>query len=85
MTILTSPLRTISERQGSLDHDIEAVARCFGAAQPLLNGEIENFGATTFADTTFRRVDPLREPIQVADDRLQSRLETLCETLRAKY
>ncbi len=44
-----------------------------------------DFGTTTFGEVTFRRVDPLRDPFQVADARLQTRLESLCETLRAKY
>jgi hypothetical protein len=44
-----------------------------------------DLGTTTFGEVTFRRVDPLRDPFQVADARLQSRLESLCESLRAKY
>jgi hypothetical protein len=44
-----------------------------------------DFGTTTLGEMTFRRVDPLHDPFQVADARLQTRLESLCETLRAKY
>ncbi|HEY3874535.1 MAG TPA: hypothetical protein VGM92_03590 [Candidatus Kapabacteria bacterium] len=70
-------------RGRSLDHDIEAVAVGFGKrfASRLTGGE---FGTTTNG-VTYRRVDPLREAFEVADTRLQSRLETLCEALRAKY
>jgi hypothetical protein len=89
MTVLTSPLRAISERTGSLghdlNHDIEAVALRFGAAQGQSVADIANLGTATVSAITFRRVDPLHEPLKVADERLQSRLEELCETLRAKY
>jgi hypothetical protein len=44
-----------------------------------------DFGTTILGDVTYRRADPLRDPFQVADARLQTRLESLCETLRAKY
>ncbi len=70
----------------SLDHDIAEIAigfgRRFGAAP---RAAAQDFGAATQGGVTFRKVDPLREPFEVADRRLQSRLETLCETLRAKY
>jgi hypothetical protein len=85
MTILTQPLRAFSERKESLDHDIEEVARHFGAERPRSIRDFADFSTTTIAEITFRRIDPLREPLQVADERLQSRLEALCETLRAKY
>ena len=64
------------------DHDIREIAIGFGrqaAKRPT------DFGTTTMGDVTFRRVDPLREPLKVADERLQVRLEALCEILRAKY
>jgi hypothetical protein len=67
----------------AIDHDIAEVAIGFG--QHFGNPRRRDFGATTFSDVTYRRVDPLREPFEVADARLQTRLETLCETLRAKY
>ncbi len=69
---------------GIMDHDVEAVAIGFGKqfGGRLAGGE---FGTTTAGAVTYRRVDPLRDTFQVADSRLQSRLETLCETLRAKY
>jgi hypothetical protein len=66
------------------DHDIREIAVGFGrqfgnrTAKP-------DFSTTTLGEVTFRRVDPLRDPFQVADARLQTRLESLCETLRAKY
>ena len=66
------------------DHDIREIAVGFGrqfgnrTAKP-------DFGTTTLGEVTYRRVDPLRDPFQVADSRLQTRLESLCETLRAKY
>jgi len=71
-------------------HDIAEVAIGFGR-QVTAQRRAADFGATTFGDLTFRRVDPpmrndpLREPLKVADQRLQVRLEELCETLRAKY
>jgi hypothetical protein len=57
----------------------------FGQERQRSTMEFADFGATTIADITYRRIDPLREPLIVADERLQSRLETLCENLRAKY
>jgi hypothetical protein len=68
------------------DHDIPELAIGFGR-QPnrLLNREVNDFHSTTVGSVTFRRVDPLREPLKVADIRLQRHLEDLCETLRAKY
>jgi hypothetical protein len=66
------------------DHDIREIAMGFGQ-QFGTRSQRPDFGATTFGEVTFRRVDPLRDPFQVADARLQTRLESLCETLRAKY
>ena len=67
-----------------IDRDIEEVAIGFGRAFADRIPTI-NFATTTHAGVTYRRVDPLRESFEVADRRLQSRLEILCETLRAKY
>ncbi len=66
------------------DHDIREIAVGFGQhfGSRLKNSD---FGTTTHGEVTFRRVDPLRDPFQVADARLQTRLESLCESLRAKY
>ncbi len=66
------------------DHDIREVAVGFGQH---FGSRVKNsdFGTTTLGEVTFRRVDPLRDPFQVADARLQTRLESLCDTLRAKY
>ncbi len=67
-----------------MDHDIREIAIGFGRQfGPAATSR--DFGTATLGSVTFRRVDPLREPFQVADARLQSRLEALCETLRAKY
>ncbi len=66
----------------SVDHDVAHIAIGFGQK---LGGVRKDFGTTTMGEVTYRRVDPLREPFAVADARLQSRLEELCETLRAKY
>jgi hypothetical protein len=66
------------------DHDIREIAVGFGQhfGSRLKSSD---FGTTTHGEVTFRRVDPLRDPFQVADARLQTRLESLCDTLRAKY
>jgi hypothetical protein len=74
------------EDQSSLahDHDIREIAVGFGKHFGS-QSKSQDFGTTTLGEVTFRRVDPLRDPFQVADARLQSRLESLCETLRAKY
>ncbi len=70
--------------RSSHDHDIREIAVGFGQHfGNRLKGS--DFGTTTLGEVTFRRVDPLRDPFQVADARLQTRLESLCETLRAKY
>ena len=81
----TNSVRRMDDRSSlSNDHDIREIAIGFGrqfgnrSAKP-------DFGTTTLGEVTFRRVDPLRDPFQVADARLQTRLESLCETLRAKY
>ena len=66
------------------DYDIAEVAIGFGQRFGS-RAKGTDFGATTLGAVTFRRVDPLHEPFQVADRRLQRRLEALCETLRAKY
>lgn len=87
MALLTmEPLgTTVSERTVALDHDIREVTLAFGATRSRQAIEYANFGTTTIADITHRRIDPLHEPLKVADERLQSRLESLCEALRAKY
>jgi len=74
-------------RMADVDHDIPEIAIAFGRIPSIqfAQSRRRDFGTTTHGDVTFRRVDPLREPFQVADMRLQSRLESLCETLRAKY
>ena len=74
-------------RVADVDHDIPEMAFGFGQVATQKSGQSRrmDFGTTTLGEVTFRRVDPLREPFQVADTRLQARLESLCETLRAKY
>ncbi|HWF43770.1 MAG TPA: hypothetical protein VG537_03920 [Candidatus Kapabacteria bacterium] len=68
------------------DHDIAEIAIGFGRhSTTLLHGANTDYRTTTAGPVTFRRVDPLREPLRVADARLQKHLESLCETLRAKY
>jgi hypothetical protein len=94
---LNSEIQTISRESGAkltvqrdgrapmaTDHDIREVAMGFGQHFGDRTKR-QDFGTTTLAEVTFRRVDPLRDPFQVADARLQTRLESLCETLRAKY
>jgi hypothetical protein len=71
-------------RSIAMDHDIPEVAIGFGRHFGNQTAP-KDFGTTTLGAVTYRRVDPLREPFQVADRRLQTRLESLCETLRAKY
>ncbi len=68
----------------SNDYDMQEIAMGFGR-QFGDRAKRSDFGTTTLGEVTFRRIDPLRDPFQVADARLQSRLESLCETLRAKY
>jgi hypothetical protein len=74
-------------RTANVDHDIPEMAIGFGRVATQQSGQSRrmDFGTTTLGEVTFHRVDPLREPFKVADGRLQSRLESLCETLRAKY
>jgi hypothetical protein len=68
------------------DHDIAEIAIGFGRHNAnLLHGTNTDYHTATTGPVTFRRVDPLREPLHVADARLQKHLESLCETLRAKY
>jgi hypothetical protein len=78
--------RTIAHRVDRLstDRDIQEIAVGFGRQFGNRTSK-PDFGTTTLGELTFRRVDPLRDPFQVADARLQTRLESLCETLRAKY
>lgn len=71
-------------RSNRMDYDVAEIAIGFGR-QFGNNSAVQDFRATTLGSVTFRRVDPLREPFEVADRRLQLRLEALCETLRAKY
>ena len=69
------------------NHDIPELAIGFGHEQPsrFLSREVNDYRSSTVGPVTFRRVDPLREPLKVADIRLQKHLESLCESLRAKY
>ena len=68
------------------DHDIAEIAIGFGKqGAGKLHFANSDYRTTTTGPVTFRRVDPLREPLRVADARLQQHLESLCETLRAKY
>ncbi len=76
--------RTDARPSTAIDHDIREIAIGFGQRFGT-DRKSQDFGTTTHADVTFRRVDPLRDPFQVADARLQTRLESLCESLRAKY
>lgn len=74
----------VTYRTGRTDYDIAEVAIGFGREFGNQSAS-RDFRSSTLGSVTFRRVDPLREPFQVADRRLQTRLEALCETLRAKY
>ena len=73
------------------DRDIPEIALRFGQqyrsgqSAILTPTDCPDFKTSTFGEVTFRRVDPLREPLIVADQRLQKKLEVLCDTLRAKY
>jgi hypothetical protein len=82
---VTKPINPTDDRSSvNNHHDIREIAVGFGLhfGSRLKNSD---FGTTTHGEVTFRRVDPLRDPFQVADARLQTRLESLCESLRAKY
>jgi hypothetical protein len=83
--LLTHRISRVDDRSSHAhDHDIREIAVGFG--QHFGNRlKSSDFNTTTLGEVTFRRVDPLRDPFQVADARLQTRLESLCETLRAKY
>ncbi|HET6401833.1 MAG TPA: hypothetical protein VFH95_10580 [Candidatus Kapabacteria bacterium] len=74
----------LTYRTARTDYDLPELATIFGQPDSATK-QRKDFGATTLGAVTYRRVDPLREPFQVADRRLQTRLESLCETLRAKY
>lgn len=76
-----------ARRDSRLDYDVREIAMSFGEghARSLTSVECASHGTNTFGGITFQRVDPLHEPLKVADARLQSRLEVLCETLQAKY
>jgi hypothetical protein len=56
--------------------------------QHLLNGgvQVSDYNTNTFGSVTFRRIEetPKMEKL-VADGDLQSRLESLCATLRSRY
>lgn len=90
--VATTP--TNYTRTGLTELDIQEVVQQF-AARPatsarsigtlLADVQTNDFGTTTAAEITYMRVDPLREVTVTADERLQARLEALCETLRAKY
>ena len=79
------------------DHDVREIAIGFGRktserSLPLGSSsarsdrrELGSIAPSTIAGVTYRRTDPLREPLRVADERLQLHLEELCEALRAKY
>jgi hypothetical protein len=86
---LVAPMPRVAElpRMADVDYDIPEIAIGFGRipAANLRHTQRKDFSTNTLGDVTFRRVDPLREPFQVADVRLQMRLESLCEALRAKY
>ncbi len=84
----TESSHTISRpRIGSADHDIEEVAIGFGQSFSSNStfGESHRMKSSRIGQATYRRVDPLHEPLKVADARLQKHLEDLCESLRAKY
>jgi hypothetical protein len=89
-SIIESPalMRTqqtnLTQRADRTDYDMQEIAAGFGKQFGSRTTK-PDFGTTTLGEVTFRRVDPLRDPFQVADARLQTRLESLCETLRAKY
>jgi hypothetical protein len=93
MTITTiqapvAKLRTHApSRDERMDYDVREIAIGFGEERPqsLSSAECAGYGSTTLGDITYLRIDPLRAPFRVADTRLQSRLEALCETLRARY
>jgi hypothetical protein len=72
------------------DHDVPEMAIGFGRHLPAglnrLHGRNPgDYRSSMIGGVTFRKVDPLHEPLKVADARLQSHLESLCESLRAKY
>ncbi|GEM_PF-2426033 len=80
---LSDAALTASAKISSPQHDIAEIAIGFGRQYSSRPGQ--DFRTATIGEITFRRVDPLREPFQVADRRLQDRLEALSEALRAKY
>ncbi len=72
------------------DHDVAEIAIGFGRQHSAeLSRRASQVSAgynnSMIGGVTFRRVDPLHAPLKVADERLQSHLEMLCESLRAKY
>lgn len=84
-----SALPEVSYGTNRTDYDIPEIAigfgQRFGSRVAAKDHGTTTLGAAGSTTVTYRRVDPLREPFQVADRRLQSRLDALCETLRAKY
>jgi hypothetical protein len=62
------------ERETRGVHGVEHVMR---AAAP-----VSNYNTNTYGGVSFMRVEPERI---VADDQLQSKLESLCEALRSRY
>ena len=82
MRQLIEPLGVISERKDSLDRDIPEVAQLFGAETSHASVGDQH---QEFARLGGFRMDPIREPFIVADERLQSRLQALCDALRVRY
>ena len=85
-----APRTMIRPGFGRVDHDIEEIAIGFGqSAAPRSAFNVmrdgRNIRSSNIGQVTYRRVDPLHEPLKVADARLQRHLEDLCESLRAKY
>jgi hypothetical protein len=81
----------------AVQHDMQEVAARFNRPQvaafgveTLLKTGAQNsdFNTTTMGKVTFRRVEALtasRAEIVTADERLQSKLEMLCDSLRSRY
>jgi hypothetical protein len=90
--VATAPATLPSSRLA--ERDIQEVVQQF-AVRPQVSARsigslladvaTNDYDTTTVGEITYMRVDPLREATVTADTRLQKRLESLCETLRAKY
>jgi hypothetical protein len=86
---------SVTER--SIERDMPEVAArfnrpqvaAFGVETLLKTGAANSdFNTTTMGKVTFRRVEPLtanRAEIVTADERLQSKLQLLCDSLRSRY